>query len=368
MATIIERKRKDRPSSWQVIVRVKGIPATTRTFDSKAEAEWFSLETEKEFRIRAEKENSPEATQTLEDFKQENLKDLLRRFLKSTRAIDRHKRVLPTVIRNLNSTDKIENVRQGWMDRYVDKMRAQKTRVGRQFTYDTIVTQINILLLAIRWWAVKCDVDYPNIVFSTKNLPVKWQSKRERRLSPEEERLLFARLRRLNTPRRSHWRLLVRLAIETAARLQELLLAEWREFDLRPTHRTWKVPAGHTKTDTPRSIPLTKRAVKILKFLQRIRSRESSLVFHPFTNKSREGKMETRCGSASGFFHRISQEAGLVDFRFHDLRHEGVARFIVNNPRMPMLASMQAFGHASMAMTHRYAQLRANEHVLLMDK
>ncbi|ASL44676.1 hypothetical protein bAD24_I14420 [Burkholderia sp. AD24] len=367
MATIIERKRKNRPSSWQVIIRVKDMPATARTFHAREDAERFSTETEQAFKLQRAKEKPPVALPTLEEFKQENLKDLLRLFLKSSRAIDRHKRILPTVIRNLNSTDKVQNVRQGWLDRYVEKMRGQKTRVGRQFTYDTIVSQINILLLAIRWRACQCDIDYPAIVFSKENLPAKWRNERTRRLSPVEERLLFARLKRLHTHRRSHWRLLVRLAIETAARLQELLLAEWHEFDLDPNKRTWQIPAQHTKTGKARSVPLTLRAVRCVKFLKLLRSRNSELVFHPFTATSLNGETKTRSDSVSAFFHRISQQAGLKDFRFHDLRHEGISRFIVNNPRMPLLAAMQAFGHESMAMTLRYAQLRPNEHVRLMD-
>ena len=49
MASISERKRKDKPSTWQVIVRVKGQKPVARTFDTPEEARRFGEEIEPDF-------------------------------------------------------------------------------------------------------------------------------------------------------------------------------------------------------------------------------------------------------------------------------------------------------------------------------
>lgn len=56
--------------------------------------------------------------------------------------------------------------------------------------------------------------------------------------------------------------------ILTAARSQEVRLAEWREIDLEAA--TWTVPAEHMKAGREHKVPLSPRAVRLLQALPRV--------------------------------------------------------------------------------------------------
>ena len=56
---------------------------------------------------------------------------------------------------------------------------------------------------------------------------------------------------------------------------------------------------------------------------------------------------------------RLRSRAGLVDFRFHDLRHEAISRFFELGLNIPEVAVIS--GHKDPRMLFRYAHLRAEE-------
>lgn len=68
----------------------------------------------------------------------------------------------------------------------------------------------------------------------------------------------------------------------------------------------------------------------------------------------RGGEPYTRNG-ASSFFARIAVEAGITDLHFHDLRHDFATRLRRGGVGLDTLQAL--LGHASMAMTQRYAHI-----------
>lgn len=73
-------------------------------------------------------------------------------------------------------------------------------------------------------------------------------------------------------------RLLLEFVILTAVRSGEARQSEWSEFDL--DDRIWTIPADRMKAGKPHVVPLTDRAVKILKrMLELRRVEDQSLVF-----------------------------------------------------------------------------------------
>ena len=55
-------------------------------------------------------------------------------------------------------------------------------------------------------------------------------------------------------------------------------------------------------------------------------------------------------------FETAVERAGLDDFRFHDLRHTFASRYMQRGGTLPALREI--LGHATLAMTVRYAHLR----------
>jgi integrase len=62
----------------------------------------------------------------------------------------------------------------------------------------------------------------------------------------------------------------------------------------------------------------------------------------------------------------IKKKQGLKDFRFHDLRHEAVSRFVEAGFSDQEVSAIS--GHKSMQMLKRYTHLRAEDLVVRLDQ
>jgi integrase len=280
--------------------------------------------------------------------------DILSSFLKSGEATRKHHSNAPKILALLGSTQ-VGQLDRAALRNYVATVLSHKTSVGRNFTAATVAAHFAILRRAIRWRADELNVAAPQVPFSTRLLPKGWDVKRDRRLSPVELRMLLARAREAQVKYGIYWRMLIQLALETGARLQELVLSEWTEFDARA--RVWRLPAIHTKTKTARGIPLSRRAVRIMGILGSLNHARRGRVFPCFSNPD----------SASAGFHKLALSAGVIDFRFHDLRHEAISRMVLRKRRLHVFEIMKIVGHSDSRMLARYANLRADELVERME-
>jgi integrase len=104
-----------------------------------------------------------------------------------------------------------------------------------------------------------------------------------------------------------HLAALVRFALSTGCRASEITNLEWNRVDL--SRRTaW---LNQTKNGTPRGVPLNNDAIMVL---------EEQIGKHPkacFTYLDKPIR-RSNCNTA---WYKALEEAGLEDFRFHDLRH-----------------------------------------------
>jgi integrase len=137
-------------------------------------------------------------------------------------------------------------------------------------------------------------------------------------------------------------RTIVTLAIETGMRRGELASLLWEDVNLKK--QTAHLPK--TKTDVPRTIPLSKAAVASLK---------------AFGVKD-EGRVFSLQGeSMSQAFERACEphRANIDDVRFHDLRHEATSRLFEKGLNVMEVAAIT--GHKTLDMLKRYTHLRAED-------
>lgn len=353
MVSITERKTQNGNTRFQVIVRVHGAPSVTKTFGTRKECEEFGVNAQRSMRLRFPPKRKPTAL-SLAEFDAETVAHTLRLFVASKSATKSNKKIVGTLLKHIG-TIRQGDVTAAWVERFIDHMREQKTSIGRQFTWDTIFKQIGVMNKARAWRGRMENLSIPRIPFDIRIMfPKNWENKRERRLSREEHAALMQRFRRMqDRGSRSFWRLLIALALETAARQQELVLAEWK--DVHFERRSWFIP--HTKTGKPRTVPLSKRSLRIFRALERLRDPSDPRVFHALGNPA----------SVSALFHRYSREAGLVDFRFHDLRHEAISRLVLYKRKLTLFEIMAMVGHSSIEMLTRYANLRGEELAARLD-
>jgi integrase len=116
----------------------------------------------------------------------------------------------------------------------------------------------------------------------------------------------------------------------------------WEEIDL--VKGTAHLPI--TKTDVPRTVPLSTLAIATLNGLPR---RIDGRVFG------------LKAESMSQAFERACEErrANIQDLRFHDLRHEATSRLFERGLNVMEVAAIT--GHKTLDMLKRYTHLRAED-------
>lgn len=337
MATIVERKRVGRPSAWQVQIRIPGCKPVSRSFESEKEARDFAELGEANIRrLAGRKTGRPAAS-----FYKEQFKTAIMQYVASSECSPREKKLATTICKHIGTIATGEIKRKA-VKEYATRMLATNSSMGRPFKGNTIAAHIILMGKVYRWRAEELDVDVPISPFTTKVLPKGWDAGRERRLPRFEENALIKETKRVQRPYRYHWRLLVRLAIETGARQQELGMAVWSEFDM--DKGLWRMPAAHTKSKKNRIVALSPKARRILRALALLRSPNDERLFHCFASTS----------AISSGFKKIAAKAGVIDFHFHDLRHEAISRMVANRGNTSPFLIMKMVGHTSTEMLARY--------------
>ena len=128
----------------------------------------------------------------------------------------------------------------------------------------------------------------------------------------------------------------VLFCLTTGCRKGEAAALLWSNVDLR---RRWAI-FPTTKNGRPRGVPLTPAVADLL----RQRERDDVRVFPVDITMA---------------WHTAVAAAGLVDFRFHDLRHTAASTLVMKDATLVETAAL--LGHKTLAMSMRYSHL-ANKH------
>jgi integrase len=179
---------------------------------------------------------------------------------------------------------------------------------------------------------------------------------RNRRLTVDEKMLLLTAVNRHSNPMLG-W--IVNIAIESGMRSSEIvsLRRSQVELDRRIVHLV------ETKNTMPRTVPLTPAAAEQFRLALNnpIRPPETELIF--FGEPGKDGVR--RPYNFNKVWHEIKKKAGVTDFKFHDLRHEAISRFVESGLSDQKVAAIS--GHRSMQMLKRYTHLRAEDLVAELD-
>lgn len=346
--------RKDGTTPIQVTVRVPGYAGSrSATYDTVEECEAFRVKAEREMRLHAPALPARAKALTQQDLDRETIKGTVEAYLRSKYASGRAKGHAASLLRHLGNARR-SSVTVQWVEDFIEHMRGLKTYRGAPYAWATIKILLTLMAKALRWRATHHRLVNIPVPFNAKTMfPKGWDKKRVRRLEVGEEELLMARLANHRCHRsRPFWIALVQFALETGARQQELLNASWS--DVNWDERDWFIPKGKTGE---RHVPLSLRAIELLRQLHDLRHPDSDRVFHELGNPA----------SVCALFRRFSREAGLVDYRFHDLRHDAISRLVANKRKMTMHLIALMVGHSSSEMTERYSHLRGRETAILLD-
>jgi integrase len=223
----------------------------------------------------------------------------------------------------------------------------------RTYSASTIRRHYFVFKKLVNWGAVQHGFQIDPRVFDSVEPPEAWDGQRERRLSVEEE----ARLYEAITRGRSHkeaWTSVITFALDTSARMQEILLARWSDID--EANRLWSIPKEHTKTSKARKVPLTLASLECIKTMRKSRDPKSERIFHQWAPR----------GGLSKAWKRLVARAKIKDLHYHDLRHEATSR-LFERTDLKDAEIMKITGHTTHEMLKGYLGLRETSVAARMD-
>lgn len=136
---------------------------------------------------------------------------------------------------------------------------------------------------------------------------------------------------------------IVMLALSTGARHAEILNLKWKDIDL--DRRT--IILHETKNGERRVLPIANHIHNMLIEHKKVRHLHSDYVF-PNERGNKPIAMRIQ-------WNQAVKEAGLEDFRFHDLRHTCASYLAMNGASLAEIA--EVLGHKTLQMVKRYAHL-----------
>jgi integrase len=352
VATIV----KTPSGTWKAVIRKAGWPTTIKTFRLKKDAEDWSRRTEDEMVRGLFIQRGPSERMTFEAAMKRYLADVTPTKRPLTQNAERKRSGLLVAFFGKYSLAAItteliaeyRDVRLAGEDRMkegkpqpraANTVRLELALIGHLFT------------VAMKEWGL--GLPFNPVLNLRRPAP---GPGRNRRLNAVEEVRLLAAVDAHSNPMLG-W--IVRIAIETGMRSSEIATLRCSQVDLERRI----VRLIETKNTLPRTVPLSKSATENFRLALNnpIRSEDTNLIF--FGEPGKDGMR--RPYNFSKVWSDIKKTVGIIDFKFHDLRHEAVSRLVESGLSDQEVASIS--GHKSMQMLRRYTHLRAEDLVAKLD-
>jgi len=148
-----------------------------------------------------------------------------------------------------------------------------------------------------------------------------------------------------------HLRPIVIVALNTGMRKEEILSLRWKDVD----YRIRTISILDTKNGESRELPMNDIVYRTL-----LAVKNSLVIPGVFCKKNGE-----RYGNVRKAFEGARKRAGIVDFRFHDLRHTFASHLVMAG--VDLRTVQELLGHKSFEMTLRYAHLSPDHKKAALD-
>lgn len=356
MATIV----KTPSGTWKALIRKAGWPTTAKTFRTKRDAEDWARRTEDEMVRGMYIQRGPSERMTIEDALKRYLKEVTptKRPLTQLSELQHSKPLIEHLGKYSLAALTPEIIAQYRDMRLAGEDRKDKSgapapepRAGNTVRLDLALLG-HMFTMAIKEWGL--GLPFNPVLNIRRPAP---GPGRNRRLTEDEETRLLAAVDKHSNPM---LRWIVRIALETGMRSSEIATLRRSQVDLQRRI----VRLLDTKNTQPRTIPLTIEAVQQFgeALNNPIRPIDTDLIF--FGEPGKDGRR--RPYNFNKVWLDIKRTVGCADFRFHDLRHEAVSRFVEAGLSDQEVSAIS--GHKSMQMLKRYTHLRAEDLVGKLDK
>ena len=335
MATITERTAKDGKPHYKAEIRLKGYPAQTATFKRKTDANKWIQDTESAIREGRHFKTTEAKKHTLAELVDRYIKDVLpakaEQGEKQKPQLEWWKEKMGYFL--------LADVTPALIVQYRDELAAGITYRGTQRSPATVVRYMAALshafTIAVNEWQWLDDSPMRKVK------KPKESRGRVRCLDDDErQRLLTA----CQASRNKQLYLCVILALSSGMRQAELMGLKWQDVNLKGGY----LILHETKNGERRRVPLSGLALCLLQEHAKLRRLDTQLLFPGIEDASKPLNLRP-------VFKIALQQAGITDFKWHDLRHCTASYLAMNGASMSDIAEI--LGHKTLSMVKRYAHL-----------
>lgn len=338
MASILKRGEY----SYQAVIRRRGFPSQSKTFETKGDAQRWARMIERDMDRGAWRDSAAAERSTLGDVLRRYLTDVTPAKKGASIEVTKINAILrdPICSHRMSSLSGMELA--AWRDRRL------KTVKGSTANRELAIIS-HAIEIARKEWGMHIENPCRIVRRAPGSAP------RDRRLYADEQRYL---LEALQTTRNRFIQPMIVFAIETAMRRGELLDLKWENVNLEKRIAF----LSDTKNGEARTVPLSTIAVNTLSSLE---PQASGRVF-PITMETFKQAYERAVLRARDHYiqecrslRKAPDAKFLVDLHFHDLRHEAASRLFEIGLNVMEVASIT--GHKTLQTLKRYTHLRAEE-------
>ena len=302
--------------TWQAVVRRTGFPKQHKVFKKKQDAILWARQIEHEI----DQGNRV-------DFKraeQVTIRDIVNHYLtqestRINRSYKREKSRLMLLLKHFGDHS-VAQITPSRIALFRD------IRLSQGLSSATVVKDINSLSKVLKMAQMGWGIYLANNPMLSVNKP-KVVGHRVRRLSSQEENILIQKTT-------FNMQAVIIFAIETGMRLGEILSLEWTQI------QNDMAVLNQTKNNEIRYVPISKNVKELLTKIKK--NKDDLRVFYFWK-------------SVSGFessWQKFKRKEGLVDLRFHDLRHEAISRMFEKGMNHMEVSSIS--GHKSLHVLRKY--------------
>jgi|TARA_B110000263_G_scaffold241236_1_gene245273 integrase len=349
MANFEKRTTREGKTVHRVRIRLKGYPTETATFDRLTDAKKWAASTESSIREGRHFKTSEAKRRTLGEMIDRYIRDVLPKKSEIMQYDqDRHLRWWKEQIGEKSLAD----VTSPLLAEYRDKLGKGSRREDGTFKSRSPATVVRYMAalshaftIAMQEWQWVDDTP------TRKVKKPKEPRGRVRFLSDEErEKLLEA----CENSKEAFLYPIVVLALSTGARKSEILNLTWGDIDLKRKVAVLQ----HTKNDERRALPLSGEALKCVKSLAEMRRIDTRLLF--------PDESGTKPILIRAPWQKVLKEAGVEDFKFHDLRHSAASYLAMSGASLAEIA--EVLGHKTLQMVKRYSHLSEQHTASVVSK
>lgn len=339
MANIEKRTSSDGKLSYRVLIRLKGHPSQSATFERLTDAKDWAKNTESAIKERRHFKTA--------ESKKHTVAAMIERYLKWLQHNN------PSRIRDVKSSFAwwkkelghcvLADLTKAVINEKIEKLAASKIKLKSGKEKPLSPARVNRHIAAFSHCCTLATTEWEWFEHHPmdKIKKMKEPRGRVRFLDDDERKRLLAECKESKCP---ILYTVVILALSTGARYNEIMCLKWQDVDLNRK----AIILHDTKNKERRVLPLAGHALELVKAHNKVRRIDSDLVFPAPGNPQEPYKLRDS-------WDRALVRAKVENFRFHDLRHSAASYLAMGGASLAEIA--EVLGHKTLAMVKRYAHL-----------